>query len=163
MAHSLELRVPYLDPAVIGLAFSLAPQLKIRSGEDALGKYAHREYALQMGIPRSIAYRVKEAAQHGANVHGAMTDMAARAGLDVVQLQAADYDPDRSVPEKLGSSSRYGYRYGREDLWKPLPQVQFYLDAVADRVDVLPPRARSQFRDVRNRLPEAARLEVPRA
>jgi asparagine synthase (glutamine-hydrolysing) len=160
MAHSLELRVPYLDPAVIGLAFSLAPSLKIRSGQDTLGKYLHRECALQMGIPHEIAYRVKEAAQHGANVHGAMLDMAHRAGLDEQRLRLAEYDPDRSVPEKLGSSSRYGYRYGREDLWKPLPQVQFYLDAVADCVDVLPPRARTQYREVHRRLPEDARPEV---
>jgi asparagine synthase (glutamine-hydrolysing) len=160
MAHSLELRVPYLDPAVIGLAFSIAPPLKIRSGQDTLGKYVHRECALQLGIPHTIAYRVKEAAQHGANVHGAMLDMARRAGVDEKRLKSAQYDPDRSVTEKLGSSSRYGYRYGREDLWKPLPQVQFYLDAVADHVDVLPPHARTHYRDVHQRLPEDARPEV---
>jgi len=89
-----------------------------------------------------------------------MSDMARRAGVDSDQLSLAQYDPDRSVPEKLGSSSRYGYRYEREDLWKPRPDVQFYLDAVADRVDVLPPAAKDQFRAVRDRLPANRQPEV---
>jgi len=36
MAHSIELRVPYLDPEVIKVAFKIDSRLKIKSAEDTL-------------------------------------------------------------------------------------------------------------------------------
>jgi len=32
--------------------------------------------------------------------------------------------------EKLGSSDRYGYLYGSQELWKTDPTVQMYLDNI---------------------------------
>jgi asparagine synthase (glutamine-hydrolysing) len=137
MAHSLELRVPFLDPEVIRTAFSIAPRLKIRSGGDTLGKRLHRAYCLSLGIPSDVALREKEAAQHGANVHDAFDELARRRGLTPELLEKVGYDPGISVTEKLGSSSRYGYQYGRKDLWKPSPHVQFYLDCHASALNML--------------------------
>jgi asparagine synthase (glutamine-hydrolysing) len=152
MAHSLELRVPFLDPEVIRTAFSIAPKLKIRSGGDPLGKRLHRAYCLTLGIPKDIALREKEAAQHGANVHDAFDELARRRGLTPELLNKVGYDPDISVTEKLGSSSRYGYRYGSEELWEPSPHVQYYLDSHAAAIDMLGRRAKHHWTDTTNKL-----------
>jgi asparagine synthase (glutamine-hydrolysing) len=155
MAHSLELRVPFLDPEVIRTAFSLTPKLKIRSGGDALGKRLHRGYCMTLGIPKDIALREKEAAQHGANVHDAFDEIARRRGLTPELMDTVGYDPNISVTEKLGSSSRYGYRYGREDLWKPSPHVQYYLDSQAIEVGMLNRRAARHWRETSEKLAAA--------
>lgn len=152
MAHSLELRVPYLDPEVIRVAFQIGPELKIHSGDDTQAKRIHREYAQAQGVPQNIAFRAKEAAQHGANVHDAFEEIAERHGLTASLVEEAGYNQDKTVTEKLGSSSRYGYRYGRHDLWKPLPHVQFYLDTQAAKQGLLPPRARYHWDIARRKL-----------
>lgn len=139
MAHSIELRVPFLDPEVVKVAFHISPKLKIDKDNDTLGKRIHREYCVSRGIPETIAFRMKEAAQHGANVHHAFEELAINNGISEAQLEAAGYDPNQTVIEKLGSSSRYGYRYGDHHLWKPLPQVQYYLDSVANSLNLLLP------------------------
>jgi asparagine synthase (glutamine-hydrolysing) len=152
MAHSIELRVPFLDPAVIETAFRVAPELKIKKGGDTLGKRFHREYCVSIGIPEEIARRKKEAAQHGANVHTAFEELAESAGLNAETVTAAGYDPEKSVTEKLGSSSRYGFRYGDHHLWKPLPHVQYYLDTAAARIGMLPEPALRQWEEVSPRI-----------
>jgi asparagine synthase (glutamine-hydrolysing) len=152
MSHSIELRVPFLDPEVIRIAFSIAPELKIAGGEDRLGKRVHREYCRSIGIPERIAYRPKEAAQHGANVHHAFEEIAESRGLTHSLMNEVGYDPDRTVTEKLGSSSRYGFRYGEEHLWKPLPHVQYFLDYHAAKLGLLGPLPRFHFEDVQRRL-----------
>jgi asparagine synthase (glutamine-hydrolysing) len=152
MAHSIELRVPYLDPEVIKFAFSVAPQHKIRKGEDALAKRIHRALGIVLGIPEDVAFRSKEAAQHGANVHDVFEELAVRRGYSPELLDAVGYDPDASVTEKLGSSSRYGYRYGDQKLWEPMPHVQYYLDTQAAEVGILTGGSRQQLNDTRERL-----------
>jgi asparagine synthase (glutamine-hydrolysing) len=152
MAHSMELRVPYLDPVVIEAAFQVRPEWKVNVGRDVLGKRLHREYCSWIGIPDDISNRVKEAAQHGANVHDTITALAEKRVPDEGRLAAAGYEVGRSVREKLGSSSRYGYRYGEEHLWKPLPVVQYYLDGLAAEQEVLLPGAEEQLREVQGRV-----------
>ncbi|MFQ6092789.1 MAG: asparagine synthetase B family protein [bacterium] len=137
MAHSMELRVPFLDSEVIRVAFQIAPELKIQRGGDSLGKRIHRAYC-SFGMTDEIAFRPKEAAQHGANVHDAFEEIAESHGLTASLLEDVGYDPEKTVQEKLGSSSRYGYQYGAEHLWKPLPHVQYYLDSHAVRLGLLP-------------------------
>jgi asparagine synthase (glutamine-hydrolysing) len=148
MAHSIELRVPFLDPEVFRVAFTIAPELKITNGDDALRKFVHREYCRRLGIPGKVANRSKEAAQHGANVHDAFEELAEKSGLTEELMNDIGYDPEKTVTEKLGSSSRYGFRYGDHDLWKPLPQVQFYLDSIAHRLNLLAPAARIHIEQV---------------
>ncbi len=152
MSHSIELRVPFLDPEVIRAAFSIAPELKISGGDDRLGKLVHREYCRSVGIPEDIAFRIKEAAQHGANVHHAFEEIATAHGLSRSLMDEVGYDPDRTVVEKLGSSSRYGFRYGEQHLWKPLPHVQYFLDHQASRLGLLPPLPRFHFEGVRRKV-----------
>jgi asparagine synthase (glutamine-hydrolysing) len=137
-AHGLDMRVPYADPEVIEVAFQISPELKIQRGNDRIQKRIHREFAVSIGIPEAIAFRKKEAAQHGANVHSALEELAKQTGITEAMLDDMGYDPDLSVVEKLGSSSRYGYRYGDHHLWKPQAQVQHYLDSCASAVGFVP-------------------------
>jgi asparagine synthase (glutamine-hydrolysing) len=138
MAHSIELRIPFLDPEVIRTAFEISPELKINKGNDILGKQIHRKYGISRGISKEIAYRKKEAAQHGANIHDAFTEIAKNSGLTEELMINVNYDPDITMHEKLGSSSRYGYKYGDHNLWKPLSYVQYYLDIEAAKLGILP-------------------------
>jgi asparagine synthase (glutamine-hydrolysing) len=156
MAHSLELRVPYLDPQVIKLAFMISPHLKIRGNDDLLLKRIHRQYSLSIGIPEETAFRKKEAAQHGANVHDVFEELADKSGITEAMLQKAGYDINKSVVEKLGSSSRYGFRYGDHDLWKPSLGVQYYLDTQAAKLDLLPPESQQHWELVTRQLKAAS-------
>ncbi len=152
MAHSIEIRVPFLDPKVIKLAFHIAPELKISGEDDRFMKRIHRNYALSQGIPENIAFRIKEAAQHGANVHSAFEELSGKTGVTKEMLISAGYDPAKTVTEKLGSSSRYGYKYGDIHLWEPLPQVQYYLDCVADKLGLFDVEKSRYLAEIKNRL-----------
>ncbi len=151
-ALGLQMSVPYVDPEVIGVAFRISPELKIKRGNDQIQKRIHREFAVSIGIPEEIAFRKKVAAQHGANIHTALEELANRTGVTESILQQAGYDPSRSVVEILGSSSRYGFRYGDHHLWKPLPHVQYYLDSHAANLTLLPPRSRIHWDETTRRL-----------
>lgn len=148
MAHSIELRVPFLDPEVIRVAFAISPTLKIESGEDDIRKRIHRVYCDSLGLPGDVVYRPKQAAQHGANVHSAFEELAERAGITRAFVKGLSYDSSRTVPEMLGSSSRYGFRYGEQELWEPLSHVQFYLDLIAREQGVLEPEIASYVDDL---------------
>jgi len=152
MAHSIELRVPFLDPEVIRVAFYISPRLKIVPGNDQLGKRIHRKYCRSLGISEEIASRKKEAAQHGANVHSAFEDLANETNITETMLKKAGYNHDVSITEKLGSSSRYGYRYGNLHLWKPKLHVQYYLDSIAAQLKVLVPKMRENWVAITNNL-----------
>jgi asparagine synthase (glutamine-hydrolysing) len=56
MAHSLELRVPFLDPAVAGFAFSLPTRMKVRG----LAKKRLLRQALAPLLPREIVHGRKQ-------------------------------------------------------------------------------------------------------
>jgi asparagine synthase (glutamine-hydrolysing) len=55
MAHSLELRVPYLDKDIVEYAERLAANLKVRNG---VGKWLHRQVCRQF-LPQAIVRRPK--------------------------------------------------------------------------------------------------------
>lgn len=56
MAHSVEMRVPFLDVRLVEEAFLLPENLKVRGGTT---KYLLKRYAERAGIPHRIAYRRK--------------------------------------------------------------------------------------------------------
>jgi asparagine synthase (glutamine-hydrolysing) len=151
-AHGLEMSVPFVDPEVVEVAFRISPELKIRRGNDRIQKRIHREFSVSIGIPEEIAFRKKEAAQHGANIHTTLEGLANRTGVTESMLEDAGYDPDQSVIEKLGSSSRYGFLYGNHHLWKPLSQVQYYLDSYAARLNLLPHQSQVHWDEATQRL-----------
>jgi len=127
----IELRYPYLDIDVIKTAMSVAPQLKVFSDKDQLGKRVHRALAKKLGIPTFIAERKKIAAQHGAGVHKTLLQIAKKHGFNEKLVSKLNYSPDKISSEKLGSSSRYGYKYVDKDRWLLPSCVQLYFDYVA--------------------------------
>jgi hypothetical protein len=127
----IELRYPYLDIDVIKTAMSVAPQLKVFSDKDQLGKRVHRALAKKLGVPTFIAERKKTAAQHGAGIHKALLQIANKHGFNEKLVSKLNYSPDKISAEKLGSSSRYGYKYGDKDAWLLPSCVQLYFDYIA--------------------------------
>ncbi|MFQ5803813.1 MAG: asparagine synthetase B family protein [Candidatus Methylomirabilales bacterium] len=136
MAHSIELRVPFLDLQVIQAAFEASPELKVHGPEDHIGKHVHRDVAVEVGIPEPRAMRPKEAAQHGAGIHEVIERIARRNGFDPELVEHLRYTSRKYMEEQLGSSVRYGHRYGSPDLWADLDHVQLFLDAVAQESDL---------------------------
>ncbi len=129
--NALSFRYPYVDPKVIELALQIDTRLKIRSSEDKLGKYVHREFAKRIGVPADLSDRPKEAAQHGSGVHEAILETAERNGFTEDVVKETGYNSDKSIREKLGSSIRYGYKYGGKKLWKTPDYLQLYLDMIS--------------------------------
>ncbi|MEN6329952.1 MAG: asparagine synthetase B [Methanobacteriaceae archaeon] len=69
MAHSVELRVPYLDLQVINRAMDIPIHYKIRDHNDPLRKCILREVAAELSVPQFIVKRPKKAAQYGSGIH----------------------------------------------------------------------------------------------
>lgn len=136
-AHGADMMFPYIDPEVVNLAMSVSPELKVTSGNDHLGKHPHRELAQAMGIAPEYANRTKTAAQHGTGIHGVLDGIARKNGFDEDKVERFGYSSDRITTEKLGSSSRYGYRYAEKGLWQVPQNVQFFLDALAYKKGLL--------------------------
>jgi len=76
MAHSIELRAPYLDRDVIHTAMRISPRLKIEGTEDNLRKRVHRQAAVELGVPPYLAFRSKDPAQSGSGIHGIIENIA---------------------------------------------------------------------------------------
>ena len=131
MAHSIESRIPFLDPQVIRVAMRIDPKLKIFDGDDIFGKQVHRQLAEEIGIPRNISFRPKEAAQHGSGIHEVINNIAKTKGFTQELVRKLDYQSVLNKKEKIGSSQRYGYLFGDEDLWIAEDHVQMYLDNLA--------------------------------
>jgi len=152
MAYGLVMSVPYADPEVVKVAFRISPELKIKRGNDKIQKRFQREYAVSIGIPEKIAFRKKEDARHKANVHSAFKELASRNNITRAMLTVAGYDPEKTAVEKLRSSYRYRYRYDNTHLWKPLPEVQYYLDSIASNLNLLSPGIKAYFEKTNSRL-----------
>jgi asparagine synthase (glutamine-hydrolysing) len=133
MAHSIELREPFLDPEVIRTALGIDLRLNVKGGHDTFGKHVHRRVAQSLGIPKDIAYRVKEAAQHGSGMHDVIGAIAARRGFDDTSVPTS-YIDSLAQRERIGSSQRYGYLFGDEKIWTAEPHVQMYLDSISKKL-----------------------------
>jgi asparagine synthase (glutamine-hydrolysing) len=135
MAHSIELREPFLDPEVIKTALATSLRLNVRGGSDSFGKHVHRKLAETLGIPRDIAYRIKEAAQHGSGMHGMLDAIAKKHGFEDSTVPDI-YLEELKVREKIGSSQRYGYLFVDGKIWVAEPQIQMYLDSILKKKNV---------------------------
>jgi asparagine synthase (glutamine-hydrolysing) len=129
MAHSIELRVPFLDLEVIDTAMSIDITLKVDSKEDISRKRIHRDVAQKLGVPDYIAWRPKEVAQNGSGIHGALEKIAMNAGFTSEIVKRIAYKP---IAQDFGSNYRYIEGYGE-------PYVWLYLDKIAYDVGLIPP------------------------
>jgi asparagine synthase (glutamine-hydrolysing) len=146
MAYGIELRVPYLDPKIIEVAFSIDPHLKLRSAEDTLGKYVHRVLAEEEGVPQKIAWRPKEAVQHGTGIHDRFVALAEKEGFTLQIAQESNYHMGEDLEENLGSSQRYGFKYDEASRWAVQDYVQLWLDSIAKRFNLLNPQEEESLR-----------------
>ncbi len=133
MANSVELREPFLDIDVIRTALRIDPRLNVNGGNDIFGKRVHRELAVSLGIPREIAYRIKEAAQHGSGIHAAVDSIARKNGFNEFVVPK-EYLKILTEREKIGSSQRYGHLFEDHNIWTAEPHVQMYLDGISKNI-----------------------------
>jgi asparagine synthase (glutamine-hydrolysing) len=137
MAHGVEKVFPYIDAEVIKLAMSVSPRIKITSDQDKVGKRPHREAAKRLGLPSQYADRSKDAAQHGTGIHDTLDAIARKYDFTLDLVNRIGYRSELVSDEKLASSTRYGYQYAEKELWETLEHVQFFLDALAYKCDLL--------------------------
>ncbi|MDP3640700.1 MAG: diphthine--ammonia ligase [Nanoarchaeota archaeon] len=78
MGHSLELRLPFLDRRLMDFALKIPGEYKLRDGKT---KFILRDIARASGIPESIAFRKKKAAQYGSRMDYALGKLAKQAGF----------------------------------------------------------------------------------
>jgi asparagine synthase (glutamine-hydrolysing) len=133
MAHGIEMREPYLDKQVIRTAFDINPKLNVIGPNDLLGKRVHRKLANELGIPKEISYRNKAAAQHGSGIHFIIDEIARENNFDESRVSSG-YLRELAKRELLGSSQRYGFKYGNKELWLTSPHIQMYLDRIFETV-----------------------------
>ena len=136
-AHEMEMMFPYLDSEVVKLAIMVAPELKVTSKNDRIGKHPHRQLAKKIGVPSKYADRNKEAVQHGSGIHSVLDTIAKRNGFNADLVNKIDYASSKITTKKMGSSSRYGYRYARSAIWQIPEHVQLYLDMTAYNEEML--------------------------
>jgi len=74
MAHSIEARVPFLDPEVIDFAFRLPMNIR-QAHEDRMEKWFLRK-AFESYLPESIAWRVKQKFSEGAGSMNVIEEVA---------------------------------------------------------------------------------------
>jgi asparagine synthase (glutamine-hydrolysing) len=123
MAHSIELRAPYLDRDVIRTAMRISPKLKLEGANDTLRKRVHRQAAVELGVPPYLAFRVKDPAQSGSGIHGIIQRIA-RAHIDRVDPQL--------VSENIKRDKGSLYRYGEDSYGEDAPR--FYLQQIEENI-----------------------------
>lgn len=137
MSQSIELREPFLDPNLIDTVLRIDPRLNIQNDGvdvfDTLGKRVHRRLAEKMGIPREIAYRIKEAAQHGSGIHNLLDSIARKNGFTETSVKG-NYLDKLNKRELMGSSQRYGHLFESEKIWNIEPHIQMYLEKIATNI-----------------------------
>ncbi len=78
MRHTVELRLPLLDHAVITRGLAIPAEEKIIDG---VGKVPLRQAAVRFGLSKEFAFRPKKAAQYGSQFDAALEKLARRASL----------------------------------------------------------------------------------
>ncbi|MEM4756369.1 MAG: diphthine--ammonia ligase, partial [Candidatus Woesearchaeota archaeon] len=105
MHHTLELRLPYLDLALVQYVLSLSDRYKIQGQEN---KRILRMIAAKEGLPYAFAYRKKKAAQYGSNADKAIALLAKRARVSKASYlhqlaRGQDNAPQDIAPSRLHS------------------------------------------------------------
>ncbi len=137
MAHGIEKVFPYIDTEVVKLALNVSPRIKITSEHDRVGKRPHREAAKRLGLPPRYADRSKDAVQHGTGIHDTLDAIARKYNFTPELVTRIGYQSELVSDEKLASSTRYGYQYAEKEMWETQEHVQFFLDALAYKNDLL--------------------------
>lgn len=126
MAHSLELRAPFLDRDLIRTAMQISPRLKVKDGRDRTRKWVHREFALRRGVPEFIARGEKVRAQDGSAIPA------------ILQALAEKHFNGRKVSPAAVTDYGSNYRYLKDAYGTP--EMAAFLAEVtrAHQIHVLP-------------------------
>jgi asparagine synthase (glutamine-hydrolysing) len=123
MAHSIELRGPYMDRDVIQTSMRISPRLKLEGKNDKMRKRVHRQVAVELGVPAYLAFRIKDPAQTGSGIHDMIESIAGRnIGKIQPEMVAQNLQNDK------GSIYRYGEIVYGEDA------ARFFLQKLVDEV-----------------------------
>jgi asparagine synthase (glutamine-hydrolysing) len=123
MAHSIELRAPYLDRDVINTAMRISPRLKIEGKDDKLLKRVHRQAAAELSVPPYLCFRMKDPAQSGSGIHNIIEKIALNS-VHKVDPEIAD----RNFERDKGSLYRYGDEIYGED------RARVFLQKIEDKI-----------------------------
>lgn len=123
MAHSIELRAPYLDRDVIQTAMRISPRLKLDGANDTLRKRVHRQAAVELGVPPYLAFRGKDPAQSGSGIHGIIENIA--------NSKIAEVD-NNLVNVNIKRDKGSLYRYGDGDYGQEEPR--YYLQSLEEEI-----------------------------
>jgi asparagine synthase (glutamine-hydrolysing) len=129
MAHSIELRVPYLDRAVINIAMRISPKLKISADNDNMGKYIHRMAAVELGVPYDIAFRPKDPAQSGSGMNK-LLEKVILAKIKKKKTKISESLYDTNIRKDKGSK----YRYGQDEHTYGSPDVRSYIQRIGNNI-----------------------------
>ena len=83
MLNSVEGRFPFLDFNVVRSGLRTPLGYKIKNG---IRKAILREIALELGLPKEVAYRKKKACQYGTNAQKLLEKIAKKEGLKISQF-----------------------------------------------------------------------------
>jgi asparagine synthase (glutamine-hydrolysing) len=89
--HAVELRLPFIDRAVVDFALRLPIRFKINSSEDKLRKQILRRVAHNIGIPSFIADKPKKAIQYTTGVTKALNHIAKNNNLTLREYTQQKY------------------------------------------------------------------------
>jgi asparagine synthase (glutamine-hydrolysing) len=117
MAHSIEMRVPYLDQDLVKIAMRISPYLKIKDERDSMRKWIHRGVASNRGVPDYISYRNKDPVQSGCGIHALLEEIA-EAYFEGEKVEVVELDDKGSL-----------YRYLDEDYGAP--RTWAYIKAIS--------------------------------
>lgn len=95
MRNGYELRVPFLDHALVEHALTIQGEHKVKEG---YRKYVVRKAAEKLGVPEDVAWRKKTAAQYGSNFDKAIDRLAKDNGYDHKQAYLNTF---REVPDHV--------------------------------------------------------------
>jgi asparagine synthase (glutamine-hydrolysing) len=123
MAHSIELRAPYLDRDVIQTAMRMSPRVKIEGEHDNLRKRVHRQASVELGVPPYLGFRTKDPAQSGSGIHGIIEKIA---GNHTQKIDS--HLVDENLRKDKGSLYRYGDDiYGNDATRSYLQQIEEHI------------------------------------
>ena len=98
MAHGMELRVPYLDLGVVGVARRTVPSLKVYfDGKNYIRKYVLRKMS-EKYLPHEVAYAPKKALQYGTGVQRTIERLALKRNFKGINGYLQSLYEDKTWP-----------------------------------------------------------------
>ena len=98
MYNGIELRLPYLDLALVRYALSVPAKYKLKDGQE---KYVLRAVAKNLGIAPEYAQRKKRAAQYGSNVSKIIDKLTKNGGFKLKSEYMKQFYPTHNL--RLGA------------------------------------------------------------